>query len=105
MDGYTSYLSDFQPAPEYSREVLSPHAGSPLYQQLRARGILPETERIGGKVLDGTAARTYRTEGGGIAETLEDLSGAVVLVIIPPEQADNYRRYSPPLPLWAWLAG
>ena len=105
MDGYTSYLSDFQPAPEYSREVLYPHAGSPLYQQLRARGILPETERIGGKVLDGTAARTYRTEGGGIAETLEDLSGAVVLVIIPPEQADNYRRYSQPLPLWAWLAG
>lgn len=30
MDGYTSYLSDFQPVPEYSREVLYPHAGSPL---------------------------------------------------------------------------
>ena len=48
MDGYTSYLSDFQPAPEYSREVLYPHAGSPPEQREKdLKAIRTQIARLG----------------------------------------------------------
>ena len=42
----------------------------------------------------------------GIAEVMPNkYSGAEVIVIIPPEQVQAYRRYQSPLPFWAWSTG
>lgn len=108
MNGYESYLSSLPPKPEYIREVVYPHCGNPLYAMLRERGILVETERkMAAKILSAAdGASTYQMEDGGIAEVMPNkYSGAEVIVIIPPEQVQAYRRYQAPLPFWAWSTG
>lgn len=107
MDGYKSYLSGFAPAPEYTREVLYPCPGEPLNTMLRTRGVMVETEMHNAKILSAAdGATTYQMADGGIAEVMPDkYSGVEVLVIVPPDQMDAYRRYKAPLPFWAWSIG
>lgn len=108
MTGYESYLSSLPPKPEYIREVVYPYCGNPLYAMLRERGILVETERkMTAKILSAAdGASTYQMEDGGIAEVMPNkYSGAEIIVIIPPEQVQAYRRYQSPLPFWAWSTG
>lgn len=108
MIRYESYLSSLPPKPEYIREVVYPYYGNPLYAMLRERGILAETEQtMTAKILSAAdGASTYQMEDGGIAEVMPNkYSGAEVIVIIPPEQVQAYRRYQSPLPFWAWSTG
>lgn len=107
MTGYDSYVSSFPPKPEYKREVVYPSFDEPLNELLRNRGVLLETKRIGSKILSAAdGATTYQMADGGIAEVMPDkYSGVEVLVIVPPDQMDAYRRYKAPLPFWAWSIG
>jgi len=106
MNGYESYVSSFPPKPEYTREVIYPHAGEPLNAWLRSHGILVDTMTPGAKILDPAEATTYRTTGGGVAEVLEDrYSGAVVVITVSPDQMEVYNKYRPPLPFWLWSMG
>lgn len=106
MNGYESYVSSFPPKPEYTREVIYPHAGEPLNAWLRSHGILVDTMTPGAKILDPAEATTYRTTGGGVAEVLEDrYSGAVVVITMSPDQMEIYNKYRPPLPFWLWSMG
>lgn len=106
MNGYESYVSSFPPKPEYTREVIYPHAGEPLNAWLRSHGILVDTMTPGAKILDPAEATTYRTTGGGVAEVLEDrYSGAVVVITVSPDQMEIYNKYRPPLPFWLWSMG
>lgn len=106
MNGYESYVSSFPPKPEYTREVIYPHAGEPLNAWLRSHGILVDTMTPGAKILDPAEATTYRTTGGGVAEVLEDrYSGAVVVITVSPDQMEVYNKYRPPLPFWLWSIG
>lgn len=106
MNGYESYVSSFPPKPEYTREVIYPHAGEPLNAWLRSHGILVDTMTPGAKILDPAEATTYRTTGGGVAEVLEDrYSGAVVVITVSPDQMEVYNKYQPPLPFWLWSMG
>lgn len=106
MNGYESYVSSFPPKPEYTREVIYPHAGEPLNTWLRSHGILVDTMTPGAKILDPAEATTYQTTGGGVAEVLEDrYSGAVVVITVFPDQMEIYNKYRPPLPFWLWSMG
>lgn len=106
MNGYESYVSSFPPKPEYTREVIYPHAGEPLNAWLRSHGILVDTMTPGAKILDPAEATTYRTTGGGVAEVLEDrYSGAVVVITVSPDQMEVYNKYQAPLPFWLWSMG
>ena len=106
MNGYESYVSSFPPKPEYTREVIYPHAGEPLNAWLRSHGILVDTMTPGAKILDPAEATTYRTTGGGVAEVLEDrYSGAVVVITVSHDQMEIYNKYRPPLPFWLWSMG
>lgn len=106
MNGYESYVSSFPPKPEYTREVIYPHAGEPLNAWLRSHGILVDTMTPGAKILDPAEATTYRTTGGGVAEVLEDrYSGAVVVITMSPDQMEIYNKYRPPLPFCLWSMG
>lgn len=106
MNGYDRYVSSFPPKPEYTREVIYPHAGEPLNAWLRSHGILVDTMTPGAKILDPAEATTYRTTGGGVAEVLEDrYSGAVVVITVSPDQMEVYNKYRPPLPFWLWSMG
>lgn len=106
MNGYESYVSSFPPKPEYTREVIYPHAGEPLNAWLRSHGILVDTMTPGAKILDPAEATTYRTTGGGVAEVLEDrYSGAVVVITVSPDQMEIYNKYRPPIPFWLWSMG
>lgn len=106
MNGYESYVASFPPKPEYTREVVYPHAGEPLNAWLRAHGVLVETEKRGAKILDGVEGTTYRTVFGGVAEVLSDrYSGEVVVITVSPDQMPAYSKYTPPLPFWAWSMG
>lgn len=106
MNGYESYVSSFPPKPEYTREVIYPHAGEPLNAWLRSHGILVDTMTPGAKILDPAEATTYRTTGGGVAEVLEDrYSGSVVVITVSPDQMEVYNKYQPPLPFWLWSMG
>lgn len=106
MNGYDRYVSSFPPKPEYTREVIYPHAGEPLNAWLRSHGILVDTMTPGAKILDPAEATTYRTTGGGVAEVLEDrYSGAVVVITVSTDQMEIYNKYRPPLPFWLWSMG
>lgn len=106
MNGYESYVSSFPPKPEYTREVIYPHAGEPLNAWLRSHGVLVDTMTPGAKLLDPAEGTTYRTTGGGVAEVLEDrYSGAVVVITVSPDQMEVYNKYRPPLPFWLWSMG
>lgn len=106
MNGYESYVSSFPPKPEYTREVIYPHAGEPLNAWLRSHGILVDTMTPGAKILDPAEATTYQTTGGGVAEVLEDrYSGAVVVITVSPDQMEVYNKYQAPLPFWLWSMG
>lgn len=107
MNGYESYLSGFEPAPEYTCEVVYPYFANPLNAILRDRGVLVETAKRSAKILSAAdGATSYQMADGGIAEVMPDcFSGSVVVVIINPEQIPAYRRYKAPLPFWAWSVG
>lgn len=106
MNGYESYVSSFPPKPEYTREVIYPHAGEPLNAWLRSHGVLVDTMTPGAKILDPAEATTYRTTGGGVAEVLEDrYSGAVVVITVSHDQMEVYNKYQAPLPFWLWSMG
>lgn len=108
MDGYSSYLKGFEPKPQYTRTVIHPWSMSkPLFPWLEDRGVIVESEQRTAKILSAAdGAHTFSTKDGGFVEVMQDKATAEYIIIeISPNDAEAYKRYKAPLPLWAYLQG
>lgn len=101
--GYDSYVSQFPPKPEYTREVIS-QWGKPFYTWAEEHGGDTDKAVRGTKLLDSVGtSETIPTKDGGFIEAMWDNNaGVIVILLIPPDQAEVYRKYQAPLPLWAY---